>query len=40
VPRDDVAAVLAGLCDTPAAIRRTLELISGNTPIADALKNL
>jgi uncharacterized protein YbjT (DUF2867 family) len=40
VPRDDVAAVLAGLCDTPAAIGRTLELISGNTPIADALKNL
>jgi uncharacterized protein YbjT (DUF2867 family) len=40
VPRDDVAAVLAGLCDTPAAFGRTLELISGETPIADALKNL
>ena len=40
VPRDDVAAVLAGLCDTPAAIGRTLDLIAGNTPVADALKNL
>jgi uncharacterized protein YbjT (DUF2867 family) len=40
VPRDDVAAVLAGLCDTPAAIHRTLALINGDTPITDALKNL
>jgi uncharacterized protein YbjT (DUF2867 family) len=40
VPRDDVAAVLAGLCDTPAAIGRTLDLIAGNTPVAEALKNL
>jgi hypothetical protein len=35
-----VAAVLAGLCDTPAAIGRTLELIAGDTPIAVALGNL
>jgi uncharacterized protein YbjT (DUF2867 family) len=40
IRRDDVAAVLAGLCDTPAAIGRTLDLIAGNTPVADALKNL
>ena len=40
VTRDDVAAVLAALCDTPAAIGRTLELIAGETPIADALSNL
>ena len=40
VPRDDVAAVLAGLCDTPAAIGRTLDLIAGKTPVVDALKNL
>ena len=40
VTRDDVAAVLAGLCDTPASIGRTLELIAGDTPIAAALGNL
>lgn len=40
VPRDDVAAVLAGLAVTPAAIRRTLELVAGDTPVADALKEL
>jgi uncharacterized protein YbjT (DUF2867 family) len=40
VSRDDVAAVLAGLCDTPASIGRTLELIAGDTPIAAALGNL
>jgi uncharacterized protein YbjT (DUF2867 family) len=40
VPRDDVAAVLAGLCDAPAAIGRILDLIAGNTSVADALKNL
>jgi uncharacterized protein YbjT (DUF2867 family) len=40
VTRDDVATVLAGLCDTPAAIGRTLELIAGDTPIAAALGNL
>ncbi|MGW6276372.1 SDR family oxidoreductase [Kribbella sp. NPDC055071] len=40
ISRDDVALVLAGLCDTPAAIGRTLELIAGDTPVTDALKNL
>ena len=40
VTRDDVAAVLAGLCETPASIGRTLELIAGDTPIAAALGNL
>ncbi|TWD84168.1 putative NADH-flavin reductase [Kribbella amoyensis] len=40
VTRDDVALVLAGLCDTPASIGRTLELISGDTPVADALRSL
>jgi uncharacterized protein YbjT (DUF2867 family) len=40
IPRDDVALVLAGLCDTPASIGRTLELISGDTPVFEALKNL
>lgn len=40
VSRDDVAAVLAGLCETPAAIGRTLELIAGDTPVAAALRDL
>jgi uncharacterized protein YbjT (DUF2867 family) len=40
VTRDDVALVLAGLCDTPAAIGRTLELIGGDTPVAEALATL
>jgi uncharacterized protein YbjT (DUF2867 family) len=40
ISRDDVALVLAGLCDTPASIGRTLELIAGDTPVGQALKNL
>lgn len=40
VTRDDVALVLAGLCDTPAAVGRTLELIAGDTPAAEALATL
>ncbi|WP_371402333.1 SDR family oxidoreductase [Kribbella sp. NBC_00662] len=40
VSRDDVALVLAGLCDTPAAIGRTLELIAGETPVSEALNSL
>jgi uncharacterized protein YbjT (DUF2867 family) len=40
VTRDDVAAVLAGLCETPASIGRTLELIAGETSVADALRRL
>jgi uncharacterized protein YbjT (DUF2867 family) len=40
ISRDDVALVLAGLCDTPAAIGRTLELVGGDTPVRAALENL
>lgn len=40
ITRDDVALVLAGLCETPAAIRRTLELVAGDTPVREALDNL
>jgi uncharacterized protein YbjT (DUF2867 family) len=36
VPRDDVAAVLVTLLDTPASSGRTLELVAGDTPIQDA----
>ncbi|GAB2643788.1 NAD(P)H-binding protein [Kribbella swartbergensis] len=40
ISRDDVALVLAGLCRTPASIGRTLELVAGDTPVDEALKNL
>ena len=37
VPRDDVAAVLAAVLDSPNTIGRTMDLIGGDTPIADAV---
>jgi nucleoside-diphosphate-sugar epimerase len=38
VPRDDVAAVLAAVLDSPNTIGKTVDLISGDTPIAEAVK--
>ncbi|MFG2598261.1 SDR family oxidoreductase [Streptomyces sp. NPDC048462] len=40
VPRDDVAAALMELLDTPAAAGLTLELISGNVPVMVAVKDI
>jgi uncharacterized protein YbjT (DUF2867 family) len=40
IPRDDVAAVLAELVDTPATAGLTLELISGSTPVSVAVKSV
>ncbi len=40
VPRDDVAATLAACLDEPATIGKTLELFAGDTPIAQALREL
>ncbi|MFI6340895.1 SDR family oxidoreductase [Streptomyces sp. NPDC050535] len=40
IPRDDVAATLAELVDTPATVGLTLELISGSTPISVAVKSV
>ncbi len=37
VPRDDVAAVLVAMLDEPRSVGRTLELVSGDEPIADAV---
>jgi uncharacterized protein YbjT (DUF2867 family) len=37
IPRADVAAVLLAVLDTPATAGRTFNLISGDTPIADAV---
>lgn len=38
VPRQDVATVLAALLDEPATAGRTLELIGGTTPVAEAVR--
>ncbi|KAB1979775.1 MULTISPECIES: SDR family oxidoreductase [Streptomyces] len=40
IPRDDVAAILAELVDTPATTGLTLEAISGSTPISVAVKSV
>ncbi|MFD9423804.1 MULTISPECIES: SDR family oxidoreductase [unclassified Streptomyces] len=40
VPRDDVAAALLELLDTPATAGLTLELISGNVPVTVAVKDV
>jgi uncharacterized protein YbjT (DUF2867 family) len=40
VPRDDVAATLVELLDTPASAGLTLELISGNVPVTVAVKDI
>ena len=37
IPRDDVAAVLAGLLAEPGTAGRTLELIEGDVPVAAAI---
>ncbi|MEV5510460.1 NAD(P)H-binding protein [Streptomyces orinoci] len=38
VTRDDVAAVLAALLNEPGTAGRTLELVSGDTPVAEAVR--
>jgi uncharacterized protein YbjT (DUF2867 family) len=40
VPRDDVAAVLAELLDTPGTAGLTLELVSGSVPVSVAVKDI
>jgi uncharacterized protein YbjT (DUF2867 family) len=40
IPRADVAAVLVALLDAPGTAGRTLELISGDTPITEAVAGL
>jgi uncharacterized protein YbjT (DUF2867 family) len=37
VTRDDVAAVLAAVLDSPTTIGRTFELMGGDTPVAEAV---
>jgi uncharacterized protein YbjT (DUF2867 family) len=38
VTRDDVAAVLAAVLDSPSTIGRTVDLVGGDTPVAEAVK--
>ncbi|WP_033295990.1 SDR family oxidoreductase [Amycolatopsis jejuensis] len=40
VPREDVAAVLLALLEAPGTVRRTLELISGDDSVEDAVSAL
>jgi uncharacterized protein YbjT (DUF2867 family) len=40
IPRADVAAVLLAVLDTPGTAGRTFEVISGDTPIAEAVTTL
>jgi nucleoside-diphosphate-sugar epimerase len=37
ISRDDVAAVLVRLLDSPGSVRQTLELVSGADPVAEAV---
>ncbi|MGO4446631.1 SDR family oxidoreductase [Mycobacterium sp. 2YAF39] len=39
IPREDVAAVLVAVLDTPATTGHTFEVISGDTPIDEAVAN-
>ena len=40
VPRADVAAVIAALLDTPGTRDQTLELVGGDSPIAEAVRSV
>ena len=40
VTRDDVAAVLAAVLDSPSTIGRTFDLTGGNTAVAEAVAGL
>jgi uncharacterized protein YbjT (DUF2867 family) len=40
IPRDDVAAVLLAVLETQSTIGNTFELVSGDTPVDEALRGL
>ena len=40
IPRDDVAATLLAVLETPGTVGKTFELISGESEIADAIAAL
>jgi uncharacterized protein YbjT (DUF2867 family) len=40
IPRDDVAAVLLAVLETPSSIEKTFEVVSGDTPVDEAVRGL
>jgi uncharacterized protein YbjT (DUF2867 family) len=40
IPRDDVAALLLAVLETPGSIGKTFELVAGDTPIEEAVRGL
>ena len=40
VPREDVAAVVLAVLETPSSIGKTFELVSGDTPIEEAVRGV
>jgi len=40
IPRGDVAAVIAALLDEPGSGHKTLELTSGDSPVARAVRGI
>jgi uncharacterized protein YbjT (DUF2867 family) len=40
IPRDDVAAVLLAVLETPSTIGKTFELVSGDTPVDEAVRGM
>ena len=40
VPREDVAATLLAVLETPSTVGKSFELVSGDTPIDEAIRGL
>jgi uncharacterized protein YbjT (DUF2867 family) len=40
IPREDVAAVVLAVLETPSSVGKTFELVSGDTPIDEAIRAL
>jgi uncharacterized protein YbjT (DUF2867 family) len=40
IPRDDVAAVILAVLEAPGSVGKTFELVSGDTPIEEAVRAL
>jgi uncharacterized protein YbjT (DUF2867 family) len=40
IPRDDVAAVLLAVLEAPSSVGKTFELVSGDTPVDEAVSSL
>jgi uncharacterized protein YbjT (DUF2867 family) len=40
IPREDVAAVLLAVLETPSSVGKVFELVSGDTPVEEAVRSL